>query len=181
MDLQLQKLAFATHMVRQIIGADAFVAPEELAYLHRTFPPDLLREAGFVDGDGAFTPRFTEARDTAVLELADRLTLGEKLAMEIVDFNYPGYEAWFTVERLKQNTSPFLRVDQVFPDTILHELYGDVELELLSRDESQLRAAVNVYLRLGGERCLSPRIDIEMEKLQLDIRDLMTALMEEYP
>lgn len=104
----------------------------------------------------------------------------EKLAMEVVDMNYPGYEVWFTPDVMK-GFAMFLEPGKSFPDTKLHAEYADVDFDLLSTDEDQLRAAVNVYLRLGGDRCLIPRLDIEMEKLQRDIRELMKALMEEYP
>jgi hypothetical protein len=81
MDLQLQKLAWTIHMVRQIIGADAHVDPAELAFLHDTFPAELLAECGFRADDGEPTARYLEARDTSQLELPDRLTIGEKLQL----------------------------------------------------------------------------------------------------
>ncbi len=81
MDLQLQKLAFTTHMVQQVIRADARVDPTELEFMHHTFPNQLLQRCGFVGDDGEMTPRYVEARDSALLELPDRLTQGEKLAL----------------------------------------------------------------------------------------------------
>ena len=104
----------------------------------------------------------------------------EALAMEIVDMNYPGFEDHFTAPTM-MGFAPFLEPGKRFPDTILHVKYADLDLRLLTEDLTKVRAAVNVYLRLGGDRCLIPRIDIEMGRLQRDIRALMQTLMEEYP
>lgn len=80
-DLQLLKLAFAYHMVEQIIGADARIDETELAYLERTFPTGLMAECGFVDPSGALTQAHREAADLAIVELPAALTEGEKLAV----------------------------------------------------------------------------------------------------
>jgi uncharacterized tellurite resistance protein B-like protein len=80
MDLQHQKLAWTLHMVRQIIGADAHVDPTELEFLRDRFPVELLTDCGFGDPNDPST-RYLEARDTAQVELADRLPLGEKLQL----------------------------------------------------------------------------------------------------
>ena len=79
--LEALQLAFAYHMVEQIIGSDEDLDPTELRYLDEVFPPSLMREHGFVDPDGYTTAAFEEARDVALLELPARLTPGEKLAL----------------------------------------------------------------------------------------------------
>jgi hypothetical protein len=80
-DLQRLQLAFAYHMIEQVIGSDAELDAEELTYLAEVFPPDLLIRLEFLDGAGARTAAFDEARDLALVELPERLTLGEKLAL----------------------------------------------------------------------------------------------------
>lgn len=80
-DLQRLQLAFAYHMIEQVIGSDAALDGEEAAYLAEVFPLELLARLGFVDGSGARTAAFDEARDLALVELPDRLTLGEKLGL----------------------------------------------------------------------------------------------------
>lgn len=77
---QLQ-LAFAYHRVVELIGVDHQVDDAELAFLDATFPRDELRACGLLDGDGATTPRFADAVQTALTELPQLLTLGEKLAL----------------------------------------------------------------------------------------------------
>jgi hypothetical protein len=57
------------------------VEAEELAFVEDAFPLDALRGFGFVDGAGRLTAAFDEARDLALVELPDRLTAGEKLAL----------------------------------------------------------------------------------------------------
>lgn len=78
-DLTRLKLAFTLHMVEQIFGADAEVVASERAFLHDTFPPDLLATCGFRDASGQPTAAYEEARDSALFELPDRLTPGEKM------------------------------------------------------------------------------------------------------
>lgn len=80
-DLQRLQLAFAYHMIREVVGADAELVQEELDYLDAVFPKALLRKLGFIDGSDQLTPAFEEARDAALYELPDRLTLGEKLGL----------------------------------------------------------------------------------------------------
>lgn len=74
-------LAFSWHMAREVVAADGARSADEAAWLHATFPPEVLRAVGLVDERGVETPRFTEWRDRALLELPERLTLGEKLAL----------------------------------------------------------------------------------------------------
>ena len=80
-DLQRLQLAFAYHMIEQVIGSDADLDGEETAYLSEVFPPELLTRLGFLDGTGERTSDFDEARDLALVELPERLTLGEKLGL----------------------------------------------------------------------------------------------------
>ena len=80
-DLQRLQLAFAYHMIEQVIGSDADLDGEEGAYLSEVFPRELLARLGFVDATGARTESFDEARDEALVELPERLTVGEKLGL----------------------------------------------------------------------------------------------------
>jgi len=75
------KLAFSYHALEQIIGADGVLEPEEIAFLKGTFSDELMTEAGFFDAAGSRTPRYEQALEEALLELPDRLTLGEKLCL----------------------------------------------------------------------------------------------------
>jgi uncharacterized tellurite resistance protein B-like protein len=74
-------LAFSFHMARQIVAADEATESAELTWLAERFPSALLRGAGFLDDAGADTDRFVELRERALVELPERLTLGEKLAV----------------------------------------------------------------------------------------------------
>jgi hypothetical protein len=80
-DLQRLQLAFAYHMIEQVIGSDADFDEEEVGYLAEVFPPEMLVRLGFLDGSGARTAAFEDARDLALIELPERLTLGEKLGL----------------------------------------------------------------------------------------------------
>ncbi len=80
-DTEALKLAFSYHALEQIIAADGILEPEELEFLKGTFPDDLMREAGYFDENGERTPRYHHALDEALIELPDRLTLGEKLCI----------------------------------------------------------------------------------------------------
>ncbi|MEQ1504081.1 MAG: hypothetical protein ABMB14_17695 [Myxococcota bacterium] len=75
------QLAFAYLATLELVGADAHVGLEELAFVHRRFPLDRLVAAGFVDGDGRTTPALHEARARATLALPARLSLADKLAL----------------------------------------------------------------------------------------------------
>lgn len=80
-DLRSLLLAFAWHMAREVMAADDHTDDREQAFLDRTFPPELLRAAGLRDDAGADTDWFVELRERALVELPDRLTLGEKLEL----------------------------------------------------------------------------------------------------
>lgn len=83
--LRRLQVAFTYHLLLELVGSDGHVDGSELDYLERLFPIDDLRAFGFVDGGGRLTAAFEECRDLALLELPDRLTLGEKLGiLEIV-------------------------------------------------------------------------------------------------
>jgi uncharacterized tellurite resistance protein B-like protein len=84
-DVRRLQVAFTYHLLLEVVGSDGHVDGAELDYLQRIFPIDDLEAFGFVDGDGRLTDAFEEARDLALIELPDRLTLGEKLGVvEIV-------------------------------------------------------------------------------------------------
>lgn len=80
-DLQRLQLAFAYHMIEQVIGSDADLHGEEVAYLSDVFPRELLARLHFLDEAGSRTAAFDEARDLALVELPERLTAGEKLGL----------------------------------------------------------------------------------------------------
>jgi hypothetical protein len=84
-DVRRLQVAFTYHLLLEVVGSDGHVDGAELDYLEQVFPIDGLRGFGFVDGAGRLTPAFEEARDLALIELPERLTLGEKLGIvEIV-------------------------------------------------------------------------------------------------
>jgi hypothetical protein len=79
------QVAFTYHLLLEVVGSDGHVDGAELDYLEQVFPIDGLRSFGFVDGTGRLTRAFEEARDLALVDLPDVLTLGEKLGIvEIV-------------------------------------------------------------------------------------------------
>lgn len=80
-DTEALKLAFSYHALEQIIAADGVLEPEEAAFLEQTFPRALMLESGFIDDVGGKTPLYADALDEALIELPDRLTLGEKLCI----------------------------------------------------------------------------------------------------
>ena len=80
-DVDELKLAFAYHVIEEIIGADARIDQGELAFLDGRFPPALLRNCRYVDESGMRTDRYRQALDEAMIELPDRLTVGEKLQL----------------------------------------------------------------------------------------------------
>lgn len=80
-DLEVLLLAFSFHMARQMVTADAETDAAELTWLDDRFPAHLLTQAGLVDDAGRDTDRFVELREAALVELPERLTLGEKLAV----------------------------------------------------------------------------------------------------
>jgi uncharacterized tellurite resistance protein B-like protein len=75
------KLAFSYHALEQIIAADGVLEPGEIAFLQATFSDELMREAGYFDANGERLPRYAAALEEALVELPDRLTLGEKLCL----------------------------------------------------------------------------------------------------
>lgn len=72
------KLAFAYHIVRQIVGADGEFGAAEQRWIARAFPPTTLETSGFLDRN-LLTMAFERALETALVELPQRLTLEEKL------------------------------------------------------------------------------------------------------
>ena len=93
-DLRLLQLAFTIHMAEQILGSDLDIVDSEAAWLHATFPPELLRQTGFVDDDGKRTERYTEARDRAVVELPHALHEVDKLAVMELLVGAPTWRAY---------------------------------------------------------------------------------------
>ena len=67
-------LALGHHIGQKVIGADKTLDPRELELLHTIYPRAKMGEAGFVSGDGKFTPRFEEAARMAMMTLRALLT-----------------------------------------------------------------------------------------------------------
>lgn len=80
-DLESLQLAFAYHVVCEVIGADATIDPAELAWIHAMFPFDRLLERGLVDRHGKVTPLLDELRHQALIELPERLSADQKLSL----------------------------------------------------------------------------------------------------
>lgn len=79
------KLAFAFHVVGQILGADGQVERGERTFLERTFPRALLERSRFLGPDGQYTARWNEALGEALLVLPT-LPVGERIALVDVLF-----------------------------------------------------------------------------------------------
>ena len=80
-DLPRLKLAFAYHVITELVRADGQISDREVAFITATFPGTDLARAGFVDVEGRMTQTFVEARDRALVELQDRLSEGDKLVL----------------------------------------------------------------------------------------------------
>lgn len=84
-DTRKLQLAFTLHMAQQILGSDLDVVDSEAAWLHATFPQQMLHDTGFLDNEGRPTAAFEEARDVALLELPVSLDEVQKLqVMEVL-------------------------------------------------------------------------------------------------
>ncbi|MCB9682419.1 MAG: hypothetical protein H6733_13210 [Alphaproteobacteria bacterium] len=83
MDFELPhlELAFAYHVIQQVVGADGVVGDAELRFVEERFPPAVLRSAGFKDARGRFTDRYEEALGDALLELPVRLPMDARLVL----------------------------------------------------------------------------------------------------
>lgn len=80
-DVRRLQVAFAYHMVRQVLEVDADFALREQGFLEQHFPQASLRALGFLDDRGSPTAELEEACHQALVELPDLLTLGEKLSI----------------------------------------------------------------------------------------------------
>ncbi len=74
-------LAFRWKVAREMVEADMHVADGEQAWLERTFPPDALREAGFIDDQGAPTATWEACVAEALATLPDLLSPEDKRAI----------------------------------------------------------------------------------------------------
>jgi Family of unknown function (DUF6090) len=95
-----------------------------------------------------------------------------KLANEVVDSNYPiddhAMEVMLTLRR-----SPY-----TFPAKSLHELYQDIDLQLLTDDMNHVRVLVNKFASLGN---IKAHTDQEIPTLLESARELVVLLNIEYP
>ena len=94
----------------------------------------------------------------------------QALASEIVDQNYPERDGTDSLIW----TSPYS-----FPPVELHEIYSDVDLELLTDDIKKIRATVNHFMNLGGH--VDTRHEHELPSQKDRARQLIELLKSEYP
>lgn len=73
------RLAFAYHMVEQIVHADDAVEFKETGFMERHFPVSQLLKYGFIEESGDLTQRFSDALVQALLVLPQELSLEQKL------------------------------------------------------------------------------------------------------
>ncbi|MEQ1505784.1 MAG: TerB family tellurite resistance protein [Myxococcota bacterium] len=74
-------LAFQLHVADLVTSADLATTDNEQAAFDRNFPRETLLAAGFVDPDGARTPRLYDAAVEALATLPARLTVDQKLTL----------------------------------------------------------------------------------------------------
>lgn len=78
-DLERLRVAFALYVTRKIINADDVVHPDEVAVVHKMFPPTQLERMGFLEPGGTkLTEAFQVAKKEAVEQLPKKLTEPEK-------------------------------------------------------------------------------------------------------
>jgi hypothetical protein len=94
----------------------------------------------------------------------------QALANEIVDQNYPARDG---------TDSLSWRSPYSFPPVELHDVYGDIDLQLLTNDIRKVRAMVNHFGYLG--RHVNTRHEQELPKLKDRARQLIELLESEYP
>lgn len=72
-------LAFAASLARSIAGADGMYDAQELHSLNQWFPKSLLKQFGFLDGQGRLNDDFLSAKKEALLTLPASLNSNEKM------------------------------------------------------------------------------------------------------
>jgi uncharacterized tellurite resistance protein B-like protein len=79
-DIDRLKIAFALYVTRKIVNADDTVHPDEVALVHKGFPPRQLEKLGFIEpGPGSkLTAAYHAACKEAVERLPRALTVPEK-------------------------------------------------------------------------------------------------------
>lgn len=78
-ELERLRVAFALYVTRKIINADDVVHPDEVAIVHKMFPPRQLERMGFLEAGGTrLTAEFEVAKKEAVEQLPKKLTEPEK-------------------------------------------------------------------------------------------------------
>jgi hypothetical protein len=124
---------------------------------------ELVRHISNYDG---YTRHLDEdyAKDTELGKNA------QALAGEIVDQNYPVRDGTDSLRWM----SPYS-----FPSVELHDVYSDVDLQLLTDDIRKVRAMVNYYNNLGSYA--STRYEHELPTLKDRARQLIELLESEYP
>lgn len=78
-ELDRYRLAYAVQVARSVIDADGVVQPDELDVFGQIFPAAMLRGAGLVGEDGAFTPLLDQLASAARDTLPEQLPLQERL------------------------------------------------------------------------------------------------------
>ncbi len=79
-ELHRLQVAFAYHMARQVLEVDDEFLAREQSFLDQAFSPRLMRDLGFFDAENRPTAALAETAELALIELPERLTLGEKLS-----------------------------------------------------------------------------------------------------
>ena len=92
------------------------------------------------------------------------------MANEVVDQNYPERDG---------TDSLGWRSPYSFPPIELHDIYSDIDLQLLTDDIRKVRATVNYFNNLGSQ--VNTRHDYELPRLKDRARQLIKLLETEYP
>lgn len=80
-DFDLLRLVFSFHIVDQIVHADEEVTPDEIAWVVRRFPRELLERHGLIGADDVLTVRYRSLLAQALVRVPTELDEGGKLAL----------------------------------------------------------------------------------------------------
>ncbi len=78
-ELDQLKVAFTAFVAKLIVDADGIVDFGELKLLSQVVPDAMLRQMGFLDGDGDYTQAYRDAYTRAIRVLPERLDMEAKL------------------------------------------------------------------------------------------------------
>lgn len=80
-ELDRLRVALTLVLARRVLQANRKVEASEIAWWQGAFPPEQLRQMGFVDDGNAFTDGLAKAATRAAEVLPDALTVAEKLEL----------------------------------------------------------------------------------------------------